>query len=225
MEEPRNKGTGHIIDNSSAVENLYDAVSKEYAEVFSGEHGKKPMDREILLRFSQAVKNRKPVWDFGCGPGHTAKCLKKLGVEIAGLDLSARFVEHAQTTYPDIPFRKGNMLALEFDDNSIAAIIAFYAIVHFTEDQVRTALNEIYRVLKPGGLLLLSYHIGEGTLFVDEFLGKKIAIEFMFFKPDQITNLLTMCGFSETETIERDPYPEIEYQSRRAYVFAGKPSQ
>ena len=47
----------------------------------------------------------------------------------------------------------------------------------------------------------------------------------MFFKPDQITNLLTTCGFSETETIERDPYPEIEYQSRRAYVFACKPSE
>ena len=50
-------------------------------------------------------------------------------------------------------------------------------------------------------------------------------IEFMFFRPDQVTDLLTTCGFAETETIERDPYPGIEYQSRRAYVFASKPAQ
>jgi hypothetical protein len=31
------------------------------------------------------------------------------------------------------------------------------------------------------------------------------------------------CGFERIEIIERNPYPEVEYQSRRAYVFARKP--
>ena len=44
------------------VENLYDTVAKEYAETFSGEHEKKPKDREILRRFSQAIRGKRPIW-------------------------------------------------------------------------------------------------------------------------------------------------------------------
>ena len=34
---------------------------------------------------------------------------------------------------------------------------------------------------------------------------------------------LTTAGFEVEETIERDPYPDVEHQSRRAYIFARKP--
>jgi len=49
---------------------------------------KKPKDQEILHRFSIEIGDKKPVWDFGCGPGQTTKYLKDLGIEISGLDLS-----------------------------------------------------------------------------------------------------------------------------------------
>ena len=39
--------------NLDKIEDLYDTVAKEYAEAFSGEHEKKPKDREILRRFAQ----------------------------------------------------------------------------------------------------------------------------------------------------------------------------
>ena len=47
--------------NLNKVENLYDTVAKEYAETFSGEHEKKPKDKEILHRFSQEIGDRRPV--------------------------------------------------------------------------------------------------------------------------------------------------------------------
>ena len=72
------------------VENVYDVVAEQYTETFSAEHEKKPKDQEILHRFSQEIGDRKPVWDFGCGPGQTAKYLKNLGIEISGLDLSTQ---------------------------------------------------------------------------------------------------------------------------------------
>jgi hypothetical protein len=78
-------------------------------------------------------------------------------------------------------------------------------------------------VLIPGGQLLLAFHIGNEILHIDEFLGKKIDIDFMFFTTDSIIECLKKVGFENINTIERDPYPEIEYQSRRAYVFAAKP--
>jgi len=206
------------------VERQYDALAREYAEAFSGEHDRKPMDREMLRRFSREIGDRGPVWDLGCGPGQTAKYLKDLGVEVSGLDLSGKILEQARTIHPETNFRKGNILELEFDSGSIAGITAFYAMVHFTEAQVETALREVFRVLQPGGLFLFTFHIGEGTIHLKEFLGRKADIDFMFFTSDFISRRLKGCGFEKIEIIEREPYPGVEYQSRRAYVFASKPA-
>ena len=205
------------------IQNLYNKLAKEYAKTFSGEHEKKPKDQEILHRFSIEIGDREPVWDFGCGPGQTTKYLKNLGIEISGLDLSGKILKQARTIHPEIHFKKGNILELEFKNDSIAGVVAFYAIVHFTEEQVEIACREVFRVLQPGGIFLLTYHIGEETIHVEEFLGKKVDIDFMFFNTDFIHSCIEKSGFEKIEIIEREPYPEVEYQSRRAYVFAIKP--
>ncbi len=184
---------------------------------------KKPKDQEILHRFSIEIGDKKPVWDFGCGPVQTTKYLKDLGIEISGLDLSEKILEQARTIHPGIHFRKGNILELEFENDSIAGAVAFYAIVHFTEEQVGMACREVFRVLQPGGIFLFTYHIGEKTIHLEEFLGKKIDIDFMFFTTDFILSCLKKNGFKKIDIIEREPYPGVEYESRRAYVFAKKP--
>jgi ubiquinone/menaquinone biosynthesis C-methylase UbiE len=210
--------------NTQRIANAYDSIAKEYAEQFYCEHEKKPLDLKMLYRFSQEVAGRQPIWDFGCGPGQTTKYLKDLGIEISGLDLSEKLIEQARLYYPGITFEKGNLLDLEFDDNSIGGVVAFYAIVHFSQEQIEKAFHEIFRVLQPGGVFLLTCHIGEGVIHLNEFLGKEVDIDFVLFKTDFISQCLTKVGFERIEAIERDPYPDVEYPSRRAYVFAKKPA-
>jgi SAM-dependent methyltransferase len=203
----------------------YDTVATEYADRFIGEHAKKPLDREILRKFAQALGKRQPVWDFGCGPGQTSTYLNDLGVRVSGLDLSEKLLLQAKALHPAINFRRGNILDLEFGRDSIAGIVAFYAIVHFSKEVVGIAFEEIFRVLQPDGLFLLTWHIGDDTLHVDEFLGKAVNLDFMFFRTDFIVHCLEISGFTEIDVIERDPYPDVEYQSRRAYALARKPSR
>jgi ubiquinone/menaquinone biosynthesis C-methylase UbiE len=204
------------------IENAYDAIAGEWAEAFAGEHEKKPKDRELLDRFAHEIGNRKPVWDFGCGPGNTTKYLQDRGIEISGLDLSEKMLEQARAISPQIHFRKGDILALAFEDETLAGVVAFYAIIHFTGEQVRTAFREVFRVLKRGGIFFLTYHVGGQTIHLDEFLGKRVDIDVMFFDTGFIFNILRESGFEKIEIIEREPYPGVEYQSRRAYVFAIK---
>jgi ubiquinone/menaquinone biosynthesis C-methylase UbiE len=139
------------------------------------------------------------------------------------LDLSEKLLEQARARHPEIHFQKGNLLDLEFDDNSIAGVVAFYSIVHSTEEQVAIAFAEMSRVLEPGGLLLLTYHIGGKPIHVDEFLGNKVDVDFIFFTTAFIAGSLNASAFEKIETIEREPYPGVEYESRRAYVFVRKP--
>ncbi len=205
------------------IERLYDSVAREYAEHFTGEHEKKPRDQVVLKRLAHLIGERGPVWDLGCGPGQTTRHLHELGIDISGLDLSARLLEEARARHPEVHFQKGNLLALDFKDNTIAAAVAFYAIVHFDDAQVRQAFREVFRVLQPGGLFLLTYHIGNEIIRVEEFLGKRVAIDFMLFSTDFIRDTLETCGFGIEDVIEREPYPGVEYESRRGYVFAEKP--
>jgi ubiquinone/menaquinone biosynthesis C-methylase UbiE len=182
------------------------------------------MDREILARFALEIKGKTPVWDFGCGSGNTTRYLKDLGIDISGLDISEEMLVQARQNHPDIRFQRGDLLKLRFKNNSIYGVVAFYAIVHFTTEQVETAFREIFRVLQSGGKFLLTFHIGEGTIHLDNYLGRKVDIDFMFFPSDFIRSCLQKFGFCNIELTERDPYPGVEYQSRRAYVLATKPT-
>ena len=63
--------------------------------------------------------------------------------------------------------------------------------------QLRKAFGEIFRVLQPGGVFLFTYHIGEEVIHLDEFLGKVVDVDFMYFKTDFIffTFYWTFQGF------------------------------
>ena len=133
-------------------------------------------------------------------------------------------VEQARRLNPDITFRQGDMLALDLPGNSLAGIAAFYAIVNIPKESQPQAFSEIARVLKPGGMLLLAFHIGDETLHEDELWGQPISMDFFLLQPATIQQQLEAAGLVVEEIIEREPYaPDVEYQSRRAYIFAHKP--
>ncbi len=208
--------------NPEYIRACYDAVAVEYADRFSEELAHKPLDCQLLRRFAKSVAGRGCVYDLGCGPGQTTAFLHDCGVTVYGVDISPQLLQQARQRHPASTFIEGDMLALPVADASATGLVAFYAIVHFTLAQLRQAFSEMYRVLSAGGHLLLAFHMGEQTVHVEEFLGKAITLDFVFFTPATITEELSRRGFEELECIERAPYPDVEYPSRRAYLFAQK---
>ncbi|MDQ3684445.1 MAG: class I SAM-dependent methyltransferase [Acidobacteriota bacterium] len=204
--------------------NSYDRVAENYAGRFRDEMDKKPFDRKMLDCLSEKVGGLGVICDMGCGPGQIARYLHAQGMKVCGVDLSPEMVRQAQSLNPEISFQQGDMLALsDIADNSFGGIAAFYAIVNLPRPIIVRALMELRRVLRPGGALLLTFHIGQGLKHVDELLGKEVSVDFFFFETEEVKGYLKAARFEIEEAIERDPYPEdVEYQSRRAYIFARK---
>jgi ubiquinone/menaquinone biosynthesis C-methylase UbiE len=99
------------------------------------------------------------VLEIAPGPGYFSIELAKLGnFEITGLDISHSFVEIARKNAVDaglkIDFREGNASAMPFKDNSFDFTFCQAAFKNFSEPV--KAIAEMYRVLRPGGISVIS---------------------------------------------------------------------
>jgi len=222
--EATRRGFKTIMDQEfNDVDESYNRVAEQYALRFFGELEHKPLDRQLLDRFAAIVQGLGPVCDLGCGPGHVARYLHERGVRVMGLDLSAVMVEQARRLNPGIEFRQGNMLSLDIEEEAWGGIVAFYSIIHVPRTETAIALAEIKRVLRPGGLLLLAFHVGDETVHLSEWWGQRVSLDFQFFRLKEMSDFLREAGFEVEEILEREPYPDVEHPSRRAYIFAKRP--
>lgn len=199
----------------------YDTLAQEYAARIYGELSGKPFDRERLDNFAQRVRPIGLVCDLGCGPGHIARYLQERGAQTFGLDLSLGNLRQALRLNPQLEFVQGDMLALPFARESLGGIAAFYSIIHLRQEQLADALHEMRRVLRPGGWLLLAFHLGGETLHEEELWGYAVSLDVTLFTLAEVEKYLEEAGLRVEEAVERDPYsPEVEYQSRRGYILA-----
>ena len=204
------------------VRKTYDIAAAAYLAQFRDELNGKPRDRELLDRFAASVNDGGIVWEVGCGPGHVGEYLRQRGVAVHGVDISVESLRQGKACYRDVSWVQSDMLALSAAPESLTGILAFYAICHLLPSELNAAFSEMHRTLRAGGLALISFHIGEETRHVDEFLGEQADIDFQFFRVDVVVAALREAGFADVEPIEREPYADVEHPSRRAYIFARK---
>jgi SAM-dependent methyltransferase len=201
------------------IQESYDSAALAYVEHLASELAGKPLDRHLLHRFAEETRDRGPVADLGCGPGHVAKYLQALGVRMIGVDISPKMIECAKRLAPDVAFRVDDVRSLNFSDGEIAGVVAFYLIVHFEPTELEDVLREMRRVLEPGGVAFLSFHVGDGVIHRDELFGAPVNLDFRFHHTKEVISALEAAGLAVFEQIEREPY-EAEYPSRRCYLFA-----
>ncbi len=202
------------------VRESYDTLAAAYSERLFGELVEKPLDRGLLDELAERARGL--VCDLGCGPGHVARYMRERGAEVVGVDLSPAMIEEARRRSPELRFEVGDARSLRFAAGSFGAVVAMYSLIHFEPPDLELAVREIVRVLAPGGVLLAAFHRGSATERVEELWGCPVQLDFHFFEPDRIADLLTAAGLSPERTLERDPYPGVEAQTRRFYVLARK---
>lgn len=108
-------------------------------------------------RLASGYAKAKVVLDAGCGSGYGADKLIRCGAKkVCGVDNNLESIKYCRSHYrrKNLEFSKGDVAKLDFPQNYFDLIVAFEIIEHLKDPQ--KAIVEFYRVLKPGGRLILS---------------------------------------------------------------------
>ena len=124
-------------------------IASWYARNTKGD-GRHALGAEALLR---NLSPNARVLEVAPGPGYLAIALAKGGARVSGLDISESFVriarENAQAEGVDVDFQRGNASQMPYDAESFDFVVCQAAFKNFSDPV--GALDEIHRVLAPGG--------------------------------------------------------------------------
>ena len=102
-------------------------------------------------------------------------------------------VEMGARRYPDVQFRVGSLLALPATDAELAGAVALYSILHLRPEHRAIAYREMARVIRPGGWLLVAFHIAGpighkpgDIMHAEQWWGEQVDLDFYYLDPDEV---------------------------------------
>lgn len=201
----------------------YDTVAISYADRMREALAGEPYLRAALAVFADLVHGAGggPVADVGCGPGHVTAYLRELGVDAFGVDLSPTMIDVARRDHPRLRFEVGSMTDLDLPEASIAGLLAFWSLIHIPDEAVPTVFGHFHRALRPGGPLMLGFHVGdESRLKTRGYGGHPMNVHVHRRRPEQLAARLADAGF----TVEAHMLLDLDESVPGAVLFARRQS-
>lgn len=150
------------MDWLTETRDSYDTVAAPYLDVVRDALDHEPVMRGVFALFADLVRDTGgPVADLGCGPGHFTAHLRDRGLDAFGVDLSPAMVGLARREHPDLRFEVGSLTDLDLPDASLGGALVWYSLIHVPDDAVPSALAHVRRALRPGGVALFGFHVGD----------------------------------------------------------------
>jgi ubiquinone/menaquinone biosynthesis C-methylase UbiE len=198
---------------------------------------------EIEFLFNNYLNSGDKVLDLGCGNGRYYPLFQKSHVDYFGTDISEKLIEIAKENYPEGKFQMNEDLKIPFPDIFFDKIYSIAVLHHIPSEEYRLQfLNEIKRVLKKSGLIVLTvwkFHqpkelyllfkytilkiIGKSKLDWKETFepwGKKTERYYHYFSKEELEDLFKKSGFEVKKTgITKN----LRGNRQNIYLIAQKP--
>lgn len=181
------------------VRESYDRVADSYVDMVAttgiGDIRTHPWLQAAMNVFADAVGGLGPVLDVGCGPGTVTAYLADRGLDVSGVDLSPRMIEHARRLYPRCRFAVASSTELELADSSLGGVLGWWSLFNLPRDVLPQVLSSFARALVPGGQLIVATHVGDDDVARSEAYGG-VAVTWTTYqwRPEQLAALIEQAG-------------------------------
>jgi ubiquinone/menaquinone biosynthesis C-methylase UbiE len=184
------------VEISHQVQAAYDQIVEAYA---SRNHA--AMADNLVALAEKLAQHAGPgghIVDIGCGTGRDMAWFEIRGHEVTGVDLSSGMLTYAHQVV------EGNLLQMDmtqlaFSDACFNGAWCCASLLHLPKLAAPQALREIHRVLKPGGMLILSIQEGDSEGWEEGYV-TGVKRFFARYRQLEIIALLSGCGFLVYET-------------------------
>jgi SAM-dependent methyltransferase len=198
---------------SDTTDHRLDALYVAFEGVFRGSRedikarAQVYLDRVLL---SGAGQPGKPILDVGCGRGEWLEILKECHLQAYGVDSNLVMVERARSFGLDVQEEDLVAHLRNLPDASRSAVTAFHVVEHLGFGVLVDFLDEVFRVLMPGGLLILetpnpeNLCVGANSFYNDPTHHNPLP-------PEPLRFLVDQRGFAEAEILRLHPFPVKEH--------------
>jgi len=196
-----------VADPKRLVAATYDRIAEAYLRTFGASEAKARWGGELIARLPPGGR----VLDLGCGAGAPlAVRLVEHGFDVMGVDASARQVELARRNAPQAEFVQAEMTSLALPARGFDGVAAFFSLNHLPRDDLAPLLARVRRWLRPGGVLVANFGVGDHPAWQGEWLGAETF--FSSFDVPTTVELVRTAGFDlERAVVERAQDEDAEF--------------
>ena len=171
---------------------LWDKLNFEHSDIKI----QYPMMWDRLITVAKMIPDGvKSVLNIGFGGAQLEDLVGK-SYDWYGVDISPKSVKEASARHPDKHFQIGQITNLKFPKDYFDCALVLEVMEHIPPRQTFKALSQIYKVLKPGGYLIVSVPLNEGL----EHMGSNPNAHVRVYSPALIGAELAIAGFKVLST-------------------------
>jgi len=179
------------MDYKKTVREGYNHIAERYLAERTHDSQDVRLLHELIERLPASAK----VLDAGCGAGVPISQMLSERFQLTGVDFSEAQIELARKNVPNGEFICQDMTDLDFAENTFDGIASYYAIIHIPREEHQSLLQNLQRMLKPGGLALLCLGAEHVIEDIDEsYLGTRMY--WSHYDAGTYLAMLKDCGFS-----------------------------